>query len=93
MQLKAYTGLKLAKPDKLYGRILRLCKNQLSNILGKLFQQSLSTASLPRIWKTSEIVPVLNKTNRTSYNDYRPVAVTSVIMKSFEYIVKKVLIE
>ena len=34
------------------------------------------------------IVPVPKNTNVTEINDYRPIALTSVIMKSFERLVK-----
>ena len=38
--------------------------------------------------KHSTIVPVPKKTKPTSLNDYRPVALTSIIMKCFERLVK-----
>ncbi|KAK3557548.1 hypothetical protein QTP70_029230 [Hemibagrus guttatus] len=38
-------------------------------------------------FKTSAIVPVPKKTKITGLNDYRPVALTSVVMKSFERLV------
>ncbi|KAK3548467.1 hypothetical protein QTP70_013169 [Hemibagrus guttatus] len=41
----------------------------------------------PACFKTSAIVPVPKKTKITGLNDYRPVALTSVVMKSFERLV------
>ncbi|KAK3538606.1 hypothetical protein QTP86_007674 [Hemibagrus guttatus] len=38
-------------------------------------------------FKTSDIIPVPKKTKITGLNDYRPVALTSVVMKSFERLV------
>ena len=40
----------------------------------KIFNQSLSQATVPSCLKSSTIVPLLKKTNITTLNDYRPVA-------------------
>jgi hypothetical protein len=42
----------------------------------------------PAVLKMSTIVPVAKKAKVTELNDYRPVALTSVIMKCFERLVK-----
>ena len=39
-------------------------------------------------WKLSSITPLPKKPNPQSNNDYRPIALTSVIMKCFERIMK-----
>ncbi|KAK3537985.1 hypothetical protein QTP70_026510, partial [Hemibagrus guttatus] len=52
-----------------------------------IFNTSLETCHVPACFKTSAIVPVPKKTKITGLNDYRPVALTSVVMKSFERLV------
>ena len=52
-----------------------------------IFNLSLQLASVPACLKSSIIVPVPKKSAVTSLNDYRPVALTLVIMKCFERIV------
>ena len=42
----------------------------------------------PSPWPRSTIVPVPKKAKVTELNDYRPIALTSVIMKCFERLVK-----
>ena len=42
---------------------------------------------MPACFKTSSIVPVLKKARITGLNDYRRVAMTSLVMKSFEHFV------
>ena len=42
---------------------------------------------MPNLWKTSTIIHVPKKANASELNDYRPVALTPVVMKSFERIV------
>ena len=49
-----------------------------------IFNLSLSQSVVPTCFKMVTIVPVPRKTKVTSLNDYRPVALTSVIVKCFE---------
>ena len=46
---------------------------------------SITKCQIPVIWKTSNIVPVPKKTNVQCMNDLRPIALTSCIMKVFEW--------
>ena len=49
-----------------------------------LFQKSFDEKCLPVCWKSAIIVPVANKQNAAQCNDFRPVALTSIVMKCFE---------
>ena len=79
---------KSAGPDRITGSLLRLCKEPLSPILCQLFQQSLDSGIIPVIWKTAEIIPVPKKSPPTCNNDFRPIALTSIVMKCSEKIIK-----
>ncbi|KAK3523223.1 hypothetical protein QTP86_022942, partial [Hemibagrus guttatus] len=63
------------------------CANQLSPVFTDIFNTSLETCHVTACFKTSAIVPIPKKTKITGLNDYRPVALTSVVMKSFERLV------
>ncbi|MFM9587201.1 reverse transcriptase domain-containing protein, partial [Streptomyces caniscabiei] len=52
-----------------------------------IFNTSLETCHVPACFKSSTIIPVPKKPRPTGLNDYRPVALTSVVMKSFEHLV------
>ena len=81
------------KPNKtLLFEVLKMCKEPLTPILCKIFQQSLNEAGVPKIWKTSEIIPIPKKSPPMCMNDYRPVALRSVIMKCLEKVVKDILL-
>ncbi|KAI3360589.1 hypothetical protein L3Q82_002452 [Scortum barcoo] len=71
-------------PDKVSGRTLKLCADQLAGVFLDIFNLSLQLATVPVSLKTSIIVPVPKKSAVTCLNDYRPVALTPVIMKCFE---------
>ena len=48
---------------------------------------SLEQRVVPRCFKATTIVPIPKKTKVTCLNDYRPVALTPVVMKCFEKLV------
>ena len=76
-------------PDGLTGKILKTCASQLCHIYSHIFNLSLSTSSIPNIWKTSKIIPVPKKEKVITINDLRHVALTPIVMKYFERIILK----
>lgn len=83
---------KAAGPDGISGRILRACADQLAPVFTEIFNISLSQSVIPTCFKESIIVPVPKKPYPASLNDYRPVALTSVVMKCFERLVRDFII-
>uniref|UniRef100_A0A6I8QMV9 Reverse transcriptase domain-containing protein n=1 Tax=Xenopus tropicalis TaxID=8364 RepID=A0A6I8QMV9_XENTR len=83
---------KAAGPDGISGRVLRACADQLAPVFTEIFNISLSQSVIPTCFKESIIVPVPKKPLPTSLNDYRPVALTSVVMKCFELLVRDFII-
>ncbi|XP_051527426.1 uncharacterized protein LOC127425445 [Myxocyprinus asiaticus] len=53
------------------------------------FNISLSSAVVPMCFKTTTIVPVAKKSSVSCLNDYRPVALSSIVMKCFERLVMR----
>ena len=80
-----------AGPDKVSGRTLKECSESLAPVFTKLIQMSLDESYIPRIWKTSTIVPVAKKRSAKELNNYRPVALTSIPFKCAEKIVLRLL--
>ena len=78
-------------PDHINARVIRACAEQLAQPLQVLFQDSLDSCSVPSSWKLSEVIPVPKIKFPVVYNDTRPVALTSLLMKCLEHIVKKYL--
>ncbi len=71
-------------PDCVTPVCLKSCADQLSPIFTKIFKRSLELCEVPLCFKRSTIIPIPKKPKITGPNDYRPVALTSVVMKSFE---------
>ncbi|KAK1797191.1 hypothetical protein P4O66_008580 [Electrophorus voltai] len=77
---------KAVGPDGICGRVLKACAGQLARVFTDIFNLSLTL--VPSSFKRSTIVPVLKKPRPSNLNDYRPVALTSVVMKCFEKLVR-----
>ncbi|KAK7898229.1 hypothetical protein WMY93_019082 [Mugilogobius chulae] len=74
-------------PDGVSPATLRHCAEELAPVFTDIFNISLESCHVPACFKLSTIVPVPKKPRITGLNDYRPVALTSVVMKSFERLV------
>jgi len=57
------------------------------HVFTRLFQLFLDIHFVPLIWRTSTIIPVPKKTNSRVLNDFRPVALTSILCKCMERVV------
>lgn len=64
-----------------------LCKNVLY-VYDEIFD--CSEAIVPTCFKRSTIIPVLKHNKPSSLNDYCPVAITSLVMKMIEQLVKDI---
>ena len=71
---------KAAGPDSISGKLLKVCASQLCRVFANLFNWSLRECCAPSVWKNSVICPIPKKKNPSSLNDYRPVALTSIVM-------------
>ena len=83
---------KAAVPDSISGKLLKVCASQLCSVFANLFNWSLRECCVPSVWKNSVICPILKKKNPSSLNDYRPVALTSIVMKCFEKLILRCLL-
>ncbi|KAL0201453.1 hypothetical protein M9458_004640, partial [Cirrhinus mrigala] len=74
-------------PDGVTPACLKTCADELAPIFSQIFNRSLELCEVPDCLKRSTIIPVPKKSKITGLNDYRPMALTSVVMKSFEKLV------
>ncbi|KAI4895198.1 hypothetical protein NFI96_023811, partial [Prochilodus magdalenae] len=85
--LRRINPRKAAGPDNIPGRALKVCSSELAGVFVDIFNLSLAQSSVPSCFKTTTIVPLPKKSVVTCLNDYRPVALTPIVMKCFERIV------
>ena len=83
---------KACGPDGIHGKILKHCAAGLAHPLSMLFRLSYNSGSLPRDWKVANVVPVHKKGSKDNVENYRPISLTSLVMKTFERVLKKELL-
>ncbi|MCP4459038.1 MAG: hypothetical protein GY816_13600, partial [Cytophagales bacterium] len=86
--LKNLNPNKALGPDKINGKVLKNCCRALSTPLSILFQKTYSSGILPSEWKLAHIVPVHKKGSKSDVQNYRPISLTSIVVKVMERIVR-----
>jgi len=89
--LKSLNPSKAMGPDGIHGKVLKTCARSLAHPLSVLFNLSFSTGCIPPDWKLASVVPVFKKGDKTSVENYRPISLTSLVMKVFERSIKSAL--
>ncbi len=90
-QLQRPNSRKATGPDQISTASLEYCAYEPAPILPDIFNCSLARQKVPECFKTAVIVPVPKKPNSSCLNDYRPVALTSVLMKILERLVCNII--
>ena len=71
-------------PDGVSPSTLRHCADELTPVCTDIFNTSPESCHVPACFKSSTIIPIPRKPRIIGLNDDRPVALTSVVMKSFK---------
>ena len=79
-------------PDEIHGQILKSCYNSLNKPLSLLFKKSYETSTIPNEWKLANVVPIHKKGSKVDVSNYRPISLISIIMKTYERIIRDELL-
>ena len=78
---------KASATDGFHGRLLKEAAPFFAKSLTKLFAKSLATGCLTKYWRVANITPIHKKASRHQPGNYRPVSLTSLVVKIMEIIV------
>ena len=82
---------KAAGPDNIHGKIIKLCARGLAKPLSILYNRCFHEGKIPKLWKLGSVVPVFKKGDKSSVENYRPISLTCLPMKIFEYCMRDLL--
>ena len=74
-------------PDGITARMLREAAPAISASLTKLFNLSIQNSQLPDDWKIGNITPVHKKGKKELVENYRPISLTSLVVKTLERLI------
>ena len=57
-----------------------------------LFKKSYETSTIPNEWKLANVVPIHKKGSKVDVSNYRPISLISLIMKTYERIIRDELL-
>jgi hypothetical protein len=92
-QLSNLNPNKSAGRDGVHSAILHGCAKSLAKPLSIIFNLSFTTGVVPRDWRTAVVVPIHKKGSRTSVENYRPISLTSQVVKVFERLIHNTIFE
>ena len=87
--LKSLPLGKAAGHDLINNRLLKELAQPLSFPLCDLFNFSLSSGKVPKIWKQANVSPIHKKNDPSDVSNYRPISLLSTVGKVLEKIVHK----
>ena len=80
-------------PDNISSRILKEGVDSISLALTIIFNKSLSDANVHEDWKMANVVPIFKKGDKELVDNYRPISLTSVVVRILEKAIKHELVE
>merc|ERR1712066_47423 len=82
-----------AGPDGVPAILLKKVKEALAQPLALMLRKSIDEGKLPDIFKLAYVKPIHKGGSRQKPEQYRPVSLTSHVMKVFEWVIKTKIIE
>lgn len=74
-------------PDGNHPRVLKEAAAEIAEPVATIYKRSIEASTVPKIWKEANVTPIFKKGKRTAAENYRPVSLTSILIKMLESII------
>ena len=81
-----------AGPDEFPANLLIMCRHSLVRPLFTIWRKSMKTGEVPTTCKFANIIPIHKGKSRAEAKNYQPVALTSLLIKVFEKVIRRRLV-
>ena len=88
--MKLLSNLKVDKaagPDDIKPFVLKELRNEIALVIKAIFEKSLETGQLPKVWTTARVCPLFKKGDKCDRANYRSISLTCILCKVMEHIV------
>ena len=79
-------------PDGIPAEMLKGAKSSFASMLSNILRNSLDTGEIPSILKMAYVIPIHKGDSRSEPANFRPVSLTSHIIKTLERVIRKTLV-
>ena len=79
-------------PDGIPAAMIKGAKSVFSTLLSNIMRSTMDAGSIPSILKTAYITPIHKGESRSEPENFRPVSLTSHLVKTFERVIRKQLV-
>lgn len=77
----------------IYGRLLKSCAKEPSCISQYILNQSVKMQHVSKVWKNAVVIPFPKTSYPKTFSEFRPITLTSVVMKTFEKAVRSEILQ
>ena len=80
-------------PDGVPAILLKNCAKELCHPIKIIWEESFTSGVVPKFYKETNITPLFKKGDRAKAVNYRPVALTSLVIKIYERVLRKNMVD
>ncbi len=88
-EISRFKKSKSRGPDEVFPRVLKECKDVLSDPLADIFKMSVNSGYVPNQWKVANVTPIFKKEDNSATSTYRPISLTLVVRKMLESVIAR----
>ena len=84
---------KASGPDEMHPKLLRELSEVIDEPLIFLFKKNVDEGVLPQSWKNANVTAIFKKGDKSKPGNYRPISLTSVLIKILEKIIREAIVD